>query len=66
MYALNWDYTVSAGMDACRTNSIHGVIDEETDFEQPSVEPIARISVSLPRSLCRQLVEQHHLRQLPS
>jgi hypothetical protein len=29
-------------------------VNEDADLEQPSVEPIARVSVSLPRSLYRQ------------
>jgi hypothetical protein len=41
-------------MDGYGTDSIQDVVNEDADLEQPSVEPIARVSVSLPRSLYRQ------------
>ena len=41
-------------MGGCGTDNIQDVVNQDADLEQPSVEPIARISVSLPRSLYRQ------------
>jgi hypothetical protein len=47
-------FVTSVRMDGYVTDSIQDVVNEDADLEQPSVEPIARISVSLPRSLYRQ------------
>ena len=41
-------------MDSYGTDSIQDFVNEDAELEQPSVEPIARVSVSLPRSLYRQ------------
>jgi hypothetical protein len=41
-------------MGGCGADNIQDVVNQDADLEQPSVEPIARISVSLPRSLYRQ------------
>jgi len=47
-------FVTSVRMDGYVTDSIQDVVNEDADLEQPSVEPIARVSVSLPRSLYRQ------------